>query len=531
MSIINREVSRIDDKDISNNLSLTKNEEKEESSMIKGHFSKTSSCFNPMTHIPPKYNIYGYLLPLNKRKQDMSILNKINNIKMPWCEINSNKSGVKTQIELIKKRKKETIPDISYDLDKDGYVGGQDYVIAKRYDIDCDGKLNEKEKKAAYEGIKNGVEDNYIWNIDKLGGIRKLRLKQVRGKFIEAEDFSPIRDTYPIHPLSKNNPKCLTFTDLKKLRKEENIKSINEKIIEYEKNQIIKNKDIEDKNKKSPKYNSINEIRAELKKQNRMNCGLSPEMTDNRNNILKPPSLAYIYSPNHKTKEDIDNERHKENILESIKIASTKHKSDIERLNEREDEIFSNLYSINSRKTFTEIKEQRKKIENDYNIKTFSKQTLGVHGHELPKFSENEKLKYFWKNKTNYCENPKYKSQRKYLESIKYYKPPGEELYLNEKCEEETKWIDPFKKEYHPISEIKKKDLITNLNEINIFNNFDPKVNKEIEYNPKSKHTYRWSTNVYKFAPNKFKKGRYFEVLPEKRGNLSEDKDTFDNIE
>jgi hypothetical protein len=262
-----------------------------------------------------------------------------------------------------------------------------------------------------------------------------------------------------------------------------------------------------------------------------MNCGLSPEMTDNRNNILKPPSLAYIYSPNHKTKEDIDNERHKENILESIKIASTKHKSDIERLNEREDEIFSNLYSINSRKTFTEIKEQRKKIENDYNIKTFSKQTLGVHGHELPKFSENEKLKYFWKNKTNYCENPKYKSQRKYLESIKYYKPPGEELYLNEKCEEETKWIDPFKKEYHPISEIKKKDLITNLNEINIFNNFDPKVNKEIEYNPKSKHTYRWSTNVYKFAPNKFKKGRYFEVLPEKRGNLSEDKDTFDNIE
>ena len=38
----------------------------------------------------------------------------------------------------------------------------------------------------------------------------------------------------------------------------------------------------------------------------------------------------------------------------------------------------------------------------------FSKQTFGVHGHELPQFSESEKLKYFWKNKDDYCENPKY---------------------------------------------------------------------------------------------------------------------------
>lgn len=34
------------------------------------------------------------------------------------------------------------MPDISFDLDGDGKVGGQDLVIAKLFDKDKDGKLN-----------------------------------------------------------------------------------------------------------------------------------------------------------------------------------------------------------------------------------------------------------------------------------------------------------------------------------------------------------------------------------------------------
>ena len=104
----------------------------------------TVNGFNPMNHIPPKYDIYGYLKPVEKRFEDMSVLNKKDKIKIPWCEKNSNKSGAMTRTELIEKRKKEKIPDISYDLDQDGYVGGRDYVIAKRFDVDGDGKLNEQ---------------------------------------------------------------------------------------------------------------------------------------------------------------------------------------------------------------------------------------------------------------------------------------------------------------------------------------------------------------------------------------------------
>jgi len=493
----------------------------------------TVNGFNPMHHIPPKYDIYGYLKPLEKRYEDMSILTKLNEVKIPWCEKNSNKSGAMTQTELIDKRKKERIPDISYDLDQDGYVGGRDYVIAKRYDVDNDGKLNEQEKKAAYEGIKNNIEANYIWNIDKLGGVRPLRLLQKRGKFIEAEDFLPIRDTYPKHPISDVIPRCATFKELKSMRKKENIENINEKMIEIEKikkEKLSKNiESINDYNipKIEPKYTSMEQIKAEKIKQQRIKCGLDPISSDNRNNTKNPPSLEYIYNPKHKTKKEISDDYHKENYSESKKLAIKKHKSDIERLNEREDEIFANLYSTEDRKTYTKIKEKHRKEANDYNIKTFSKQTLGVHGHDLPLFSKNEKLKYFWKNKDDYCENPKYQSQREYLESIKYYKPPGEDLYLNEHRAESPKWIDPFKKEHFPLEKKKEKNLITNLNEINIFNNFDPSVVKEFEFNPKQKHIVRWTSMVNQFAPNKFKKGRFFDSLPEEKEDKNDDKDLF----
>ena len=217
-------------------------------------------------------------------------------------------------------------------------------------------------------------------------------------------------------------------------------------------------------------------------------------------------------------------------IQNQKKLAQKKHKSDIERLNEREDEIFANLYSTEERKTYTKIKEKHRKEANDYNIKTFSKQTLGVHGHDLPQFSKNEKLKYFWKNKEDYCETPKFQSQREYLESIKYYKPPGEDLYLNEHRAESPKWIDPFKKEHYPLEKKHDKKLITNLNEINIFKNFDPSIVKELEYNPKQKHIVRWTSIVNQFAPNKFKKGRFFDSLPEQKEEKNEDRDLFANL-
>ena len=107
------------------------------------------SSFNPLTHIPPKYDIYGRLKKqYNYGGTQYNILAEKDKIKIPWQnDLSQSQSTPMTRTKLIERRKKERIPDISYDLDKDGYVGGKDYVLAKRFDVDNDGKLNEKEKQ------------------------------------------------------------------------------------------------------------------------------------------------------------------------------------------------------------------------------------------------------------------------------------------------------------------------------------------------------------------------------------------------
>ena len=486
--------------------------------------AQTTTSFNPVNHVPPKYDLFGYLKPRNKCKEQYNVLTERENIKIPWNEKNTNETGVSTRTELIEKRRLERIPDISYDLDRDGYVGGRDFVIAKRFDIDNDGKLNEQEKKAAYEGIANNIEDNYIWNIDNQGGTRSRRLLQKRGKFIDAEDFLPIQDTYPRHPISDIKPHVKTFTNLKELRKKETIDDINMKISQWEK----RNPPVDMQNfirtyaNNKPLHSSQSEIKLEKHRAARIKCGLEPEEKDIKDSS-KDPTLQYVYDPKHKTKRDLEEEINKENLEESKRLMQMKHKDEVTRLNEREDEIFAKLYSEQDRMTLSKLKNQRRKETNDYNIKTFSKQTIGVHGHELPKYSESSTMREFWKHKEGYCENPKFKSHVEFKENIKYWKPE-EELYLNEHRDEPPQSVDPFKKEHVLLPKDKKDNLILKVNKINLFKNFDPSKQSKIDpEGTQQRHIYRWTTLVNQFAPNKFKKGRFFDNLPKDKSKPADE--------
>ena len=51
-------------------------------------------------------------------------------------------------------RKAEQLPDISYDLDGDGFVGGKDYVIARRFDDGFKNYLNDEEKAKVDKALK-----------------------------------------------------------------------------------------------------------------------------------------------------------------------------------------------------------------------------------------------------------------------------------------------------------------------------------------------------------------------------------------
>jgi len=407
--------------------------------------------------------------------------------------------------------KKEKIPDISYDLDGDGYVGGRDYVLAKRYDVDGDGKLNEIERKNALEGIKNGVEREYVWNLESQGGKRAFRILQKRGKIIDAEDFIPLQETYPKHPISFKEPKngIKTLAELKEYRVQKTKEEINEKMKDFEKKHPYKviQESYHIENKTKPLYNSINEIKDKAHRDARIKAGLSEKETDIKI-TNKDPTLAYVYSPKHKVKEDIRKDLLKESKDISDILTSKKHLNDTERLKIREDEIFDKLFHKEEGFTYTKLKEHRRLKQNEYNLKTFADHPKGVHGHELPKFSANENTKEFWKLQDGYVENPKHKSQFEYLQEIKYWKKP-EELLLSEHRE----YVEPkpIKKSF--TSHSRKEDLTPNINKINFYEGFDPYFVKPIEYKIKSDHNYRWTTLVSKFSSGKFRSGRLFDAL------------------
>ena len=473
---------------------------------------QTFPTFNPLTHFPPSYDIYGHQIPTNPNEKKFNILAEKDSIKIPWETKNHlYRSTPMTRTKLLEKRKKEKIPDISYDLDGDGYVGGRDYVLAKRYDVDGDGKLNEIEKKNALEGIKNGVEREYVWNLENQGGKRAFRILQKRGKIIDAEDFIPLQESYPKHPISFKEPKngIKTLAELKEYRIKKTKEEINEKMKDFEKKHPYKliHESYHIENKTKPLYNSINEIKDKAHREARIKAGLSEKETDIKI-TNRDPTLAYVYSPKHKVKEDIRKDFLKESKDISDILTSRKHLNDTERLKIREDEIFDKLFHREEGFTYTKLKEIRRIKQNEYNLKTFADHPKGVHGHELPKFSANENTKEFWKLQDGYVENPKHKSQFEYLQEIKYWKKP-EELLLSEHRE----YVEPKQMKRALTIPNKKKEITPNINKINFYEGFDPNYVKPIEYKIKSDHNYRWTTLVSKFSSGKFKAGRLFEAL------------------
>ena len=102
-------------------------------------------------HQPPRIDTLGFNVAGKFKLGDdgSNILKESNNQIPSWWGANSPNSGKKTRTELLEARKKEKFPDISFDLDGDGFVGGRDYVISKIFDKDGDGKLNQEERKAA----------------------------------------------------------------------------------------------------------------------------------------------------------------------------------------------------------------------------------------------------------------------------------------------------------------------------------------------------------------------------------------------
>ena len=95
--------------------------------------------------------------------------------KIPSDWTNIPKASTRT--EMYEQRRRDNLPDISYDLDGDGVVGSKDYYLGKRFDIDGDGKLNALEKTTALEAISSGYGQDLVWGCDSSGINRSFRIR------------------------------------------------------------------------------------------------------------------------------------------------------------------------------------------------------------------------------------------------------------------------------------------------------------------------------------------------------------------
>ena len=69
---------------------------------------------------------------------------------------------------------------------------------------------------------------------------------------------------------------------------------------------------------------------------------------------------------------------------------------------------------------------------------------------------------------------------------------------------------------------------------MNLWKDFDPDHPTPIDFSEKKpQHIYKWSTLVNQFAPNKFKRGRFFDSINQEKGNVDNKGDLdnqFDNF-
>jgi len=61
----------------------------------------------------------------------------------------------RTRTELLEARRKSKIPDPTFDLDGDGIVSREEYILSVKYDKDRDGKLCTPERDAALRALKD----------------------------------------------------------------------------------------------------------------------------------------------------------------------------------------------------------------------------------------------------------------------------------------------------------------------------------------------------------------------------------------
>ena len=178
--------------------------------------------------------------------------------------------------------------------------------------------LTLKKNKNAMDALKKGYESNYLWGVENSGPNRSYRVLQKRGKICDADDFSKVQDTYPKHPLTTQEPYHKTLTELKHVRRKkdkEKLEYDKQKWDEKHPSSVSRPFILSEFFVDNPKHTSMQQIKAEIKREARRKANLKEEPDFSVDDKL-PPTLKYIETPKAKNKSHLVDIRKKANLTE-----------------------------------------------------------------------------------------------------------------------------------------------------------------------------------------------------------------------
>ena len=127
----------------------------------KSAAQSVNTSFDRSAHMPFRIDPKGYNADETFKDFKKGGNQGVEEVRIPnWWQRGPKANANRTHTDMNLNRRRQLRPDLSFDLDGDGIVGNRDFVLAKLFDKDGDGKLNVAERAAADEAIRN-VSNNY----------------------------------------------------------------------------------------------------------------------------------------------------------------------------------------------------------------------------------------------------------------------------------------------------------------------------------------------------------------------------------
>mmetsp|Transcript_5851 Transcript_5851/g.9405 ORF Transcript_5851/g.9405 Transcript_5851/m.9405 type:complete len:236 (+) Transcript_5851:404-1111(+) len=215
-----------------------------------------------------------------------------------------------TRTRMANLRRKEAIPNISYDLDGDGFVGGRDFIVARRFDESKKNYLTDEEREQAYQAITDGQADKYVWEAEapllpkpfkKLYKVDEEKIRKDKERLAQGPEVKTSTDLIQARRLQEK-------VDIKRKKDARDAKVAHLQKIQFK--DYYRPQEYVD----NPKYTATWQKHAEDRIMTRVRGGLEPGNSKINSAKLDDPGMKWIDEPPVPSKSLLVEKRTKEGL-------------------------------------------------------------------------------------------------------------------------------------------------------------------------------------------------------------------------